>query len=137
MDRMDLTLMEGSPSCLLRDLGLEKDIFLFRPTEDPWGEVIPLQCLDDNIIHRGVAHLMRVRRSSDGEVEEGRLLCLECQDKRVLKLVSLQLSATGRFEFGVCYDSSRDPRDIRVTRLRIYTCNGYRLMPFEKSSRLY
>jgi len=128
MDRINLTIMTDSPSCLLGELGLEEEILLFRPAEDPWAEIIPLRCLDENIVNRGVAHLMRVG--------EGRLLCFERRSK-VRKLVSLQLSSTGKFEFGVCCDQSRDPRDIPVTWLRTCARKGYRLMSFQKSPLLY
>lgn len=137
MDRLDLAIMTDSPSCLLGELGLpEEEILLFRPTEVPWAEVIPLRRLDQDIVNRGIAYLMRVRKNLAGDIKEGRLLCLERRGK-VHKLVSLQLSSTGKFEFGVCCNQSRDPRDIPVTQLRICARNGYKLMSFQKSPPLY
>lgn len=137
-DRKGLAVLVNSPSFLLRELGLEEEVFLFRPRGDPWGKAVPLRDLDEDIQHRGLAYLMRLQRDLVGEIVEGRLLCLQHQ-RKVLKLVTLQyMHRTGKFEFGVCRGQSRDSREIQVSQLwRNYLQRGYTLLPFRESPLLY
>ncbi len=102
-DLSSLAALTSSPSCLLRELGVGKRIFLLRLKGSRESGVVPLETIEENIRQYGTADL--------AVPVQGWLTILRVENWQKERLCCVKLRfdySTGAFDFGLCRTSRDD-----------------------------